>query len=156
MTVYILDTCAFLTQNHPEGEIATISEIESELNNRQSKQYFTNMREIGLKIREPNVDSIENIRKNSEETGDLGVLSNIDLKILALAYEMHGIIVSDDFAIQNVALHMGLKFTSCSGNEIKELRKWKYRCSACRTEALEKVDSCSVCGSEKIFRVKVK
>ena len=154
--MYILDTCAFLTQNHPKGEIATISEIESELNNRQSKQYFTNMKEIGLKIREPKVDSIENIRKNSEETGDLGVLSSIDLKILALAYEMHGIIVSDDFAIQNVALHMRLKFTSCSGNEIKEMRKWKYRCSACRAEALEKMDSCSVCGSEKIFRVKVK
>ena len=154
--MYILDTCAFLTQNHPKGEIATIFEIESELNNRQSKQYFTNLREIGLKIREPNIDSIENIRKNSEETGDLGVLSNIDLKILALAYEMHGIIVSDDFAIQNVALHMGLEFTSCSGNEIKELRKWKYRCSACRSEALQKMDSCSVCGSDKIFRFKVK
>ena len=154
--MYILDTCAFLTQNHPEGEIATISEIESELNNRQSKQYFTNMKEIGLKIREPKVDSIENIRKNSEETGDLGVLSSIDLKILALAYEMRGIIVSDDFAIQNVALHMGLEFTSCSGNEIKELRKWKYQCSACRAEALERMDFCSVCGSEKILRVKVK
>ena len=114
------------------------------------------MKEIGLKIREPKVNSIENIRKNSEETGDLGVLSNIDLKILALAYEMHGTIVSDDFAIQNVALHMGVEFTSCSGNEIKELRKWKYRCSACRAEALEKMDSCSVCGSEKIFRFKVK
>ena len=154
--MYILDTCAFLTQNHPKGEIATISEIESELNNRQSKQYFTNMREIGLKFREPKVDSIDKIRINSKETGDLSVLSSIDVKILALAYEIHGIIVSDDFAIQNVALHMGLKFTSCSGNEIKELRKWKYRCSACRTEALEKVDSCSVCGSEKISRFKVK
>jgi UPF0271 protein len=114
------------------------------------------MKEIGLKIREPKVDSIEDIRKNSEETGDLGVLSNIDLKILALAYEMQGIIVSDDFAIQNVALHMGVEFTSCSGNVIKELRKWKYRCSACRAEALEKMDSCLVCGSEKIFRFKVK
>ena len=154
--MYILDTCAFLTQNHPEGEIATISEIESELNNRQSKQYFTNMREIGLKIREPKVDSIDKIRINSKETGDLSVLSSIDVKILALAYEIHGIIVSDDFAIQNVALHMGLKFSSCSGNEIKGLRKWIYRCSACRAEALEKMDSCSVCGSEKIFRVKVK
>ena len=154
--MYILDTCAFLTQNHPDGEIATISEIESELNNRQSKQYFTNLREIGLKIREPNVDSIENIRKKSVETGDLGVLSSIDLKILALAYEMRGTIVSDDFAIQNVAFYTGIEFTSCSGNEIKELRKWKYRCSACKSEALEKMDSCSVCGSEKIFRFKVK
>ena len=154
--MYILDTCAFLTQNHPEGEVATISEIESELNNRQSKQYFANMREIGLKIREPKVDSIEKIRIHSKDTGDLSVLSSIDLKILALSYETNGIIVSDDFANQNVALHMGLEFTSCSGNEIKELRKWKYRCSACRTEALEKVDCCSVCGSEKIFRFKVK
>ena len=154
--MYILDTCAFLTQNHPKGEIATISEIESELNNRQSKQYFTNMREIGLKIREPKVDSIDKIRIKSKETGDLGVLSSIDLKILALAYEMQGTIVSDDFAIQNVALYMEIGFTSCSGNEIKELRKWKYRCSACRAERKEKVDVCSVCGSEKISRFKVK
>ena len=154
--MYILDTCAFLTQNHPDGEIATISEIESELNNRQSKQYFTNMREIGLKIREPNVDSIENIRKKSEETGDLGVLSSIDLKILALAYEMRGTIVSDDFAIQNVALYTGIEFVSCSGNEIKELRKWNYKCSACNHVEDKKSNECRICGSTDIFRIKSK
>ena len=36
----ILDSCAFLTQKHPEGRLVTIPEIEKELVNKQSIQYM--------------------------------------------------------------------------------------------------------------------
>lgn len=150
----ILDSCAFFSQNHPEGNLATISEIEDELLNRQSKQYFSNLLERGLKLIEPRNQSEKYIKEKAKETGDFDVLSNTDLKILALAYEMKANIVSDDFAIQNISLYLGLNYLSCSKKEIKELRKWKYKCSACNLVNNYKMKSCEVCGSKDIFRIK--
>ena len=144
----ILDTCAFLSQTHPDGKIATANGIEDEIVNRQSKQYYSNLKSKGLKIVEPQNDSIEYVEKVAQRTGDLDVLSSIDLKILALGHEFEGIIISDDFSIQNAALHMKLEVISCSGNEIKG--------SACNRISKDKKESCEVCGSEDIFRIKAK
>ena len=152
----ILDSCAFLTQKHPKGRLVTIPEIEKELVNKQSIQYHSNLKEHNLEIAEPNKASEEWIKNKADTTGDLDVLSNVDQKILALAYELKGIIVSDDFAIQNVALYIGIDFVSCSGKEIGELRKWNYKCSACNHIEDSKDNECRICGSRDIFRIKSK
>ena len=152
----ILDTCAFFTQMHPNGKIATVTNIKDEIINRQSKQYYSNLKSKGLKIIEPVTESVDFIKEKAKETGDLDVLSLTDIKILALGYELQGTIVSDDFAIQNVSLHIGLEIIACSGKKITELRKWKYRCSACKLITDVKNDNCSVCGSNDIFRIKSK
>jgi UPF0271 protein len=145
-----------MTQKHPEGKLVTISDIEKEIVNKQSIQYYSNLKEHNLEIIEPNKTSEEWIVDKAEKTGDLDVLSAVDKKILALAYELKGIIVSDDFAIQNVALYTGIEFVSCSGNEIKELRKWIYKCSACNLVEDNKSNECRICGSADIFRIKSK
>ena len=152
----ILDSCAFLTQKHPEGRLVTIPEIEKELVNKQSIQYHSNLKEHNLDIAEPNKASEEWIKNKADTTGDLDVLSNVDLKILALAHELKGTVVSDDFAIQNVALYTGIEFVSCSGNEIDELRKWTYKCSACNHIESNKSNECRICGSTDIYRIKSK
>jgi UPF0271 protein len=152
----ILDTCAFFTQMHPNGKIATVTNIKDEIINRQSKQYYSNLKSKGLKIIEPVTESVDFIKEKAKETGDLDVLSLADIKILALGYELQGTVVSDDFAIQNVSLHIGLEIIACSGKKITELRKWKYRCSACKLITDVKNDNCSVCGSHDIFRIKSK
>tara|TARA_B110000438_G_scaffold37338_1_gene37146 strand:- start:32 stop:496 length:465 start_codon:yes stop_codon:yes gene_type:complete len=154
--VYVLDTCAFLSQKHPDGKLITIPQIELEIQNKQSLQYFLNIKEIGLEIREPSRKNLEIIKLNAEKTGDLDVLSDIDQKILAIAYETKSTIVSDDFAIQNVALYMNIEYISCSGKTIKELRKWKYKCSACNFVSNNKNSECITCGSKDIFRIKAK
>ena len=152
----ILDTCAFFPQTHPDGKIATVKEIDEEIMNKQSKQYYSNLKTKGLKIIEPKKYSIDYVKEKAKETGDLDVLSLTDIKILALGYELQGTIISDDFAIQNVSLYNGLEVISCSGKKIKEIRKWKYRCSACKLVTDEKSETCNVCGSSDIFRIKAK
>ena len=152
----ILDTCAFFTQMHPSGKIATVKNIEDEIINRQSKQYYSNLKSKGLKIIEPVTESLDFIKEKAKETGDLDVLSLTDIKILALGYELQGTIISDDFAIQNVSLYNGLKVISCSGKKIKEIRIWKYRCSACKLVTDKKSETCNICGSNDIFRIKAK
>ena len=152
----VLDTCAFFTQNHPDGNLVTVPEIEREIVNKQSKQYFDNLLSINLKLIEPKTESCTIVKAEARKTGDYDVLSDVDLKIIALAYEYNGTIITDDFAIQNVALSLNIDFSSCSGKNIMEKRKWKYKCSACKHSTNEKLEKCSVCGSEEIFRIKAK
>ena len=152
----ILDTCAFFSQMHPTGKLATVANIDEEIINRQSKQYYISLKSKGLKIVEPNEKSLELVSKKATETGDYDVLSSMDLKILALGYELKGTIVSDDFAIQNVSLYMQVEIIGCNGNKIKEIRKWKYKCSACNKITVKKEITCSVCGSKDIFRIKAR
>ena len=152
----ILDTCAFLTQKHPNGEFATVPGIKSEIVNRQSRQYFENMLATHLKVMKAQKDSYDVVNKEAKETGDYDVLSKVDMDILALGYECKGTIITDDFAIQNVALALELKFLSCSGKVISEKRAWRYKCTACNHKEKVKLKNCSVCGNEEIRRIKLK
>ena len=154
--MFILDTCAFLTQKHPTGEFATVPGIKSEIVNRQSRQYFENMLATHLKVMKAQKDSYDVVNKEAKETGDYDVLSKVDMDILALGYECKGTIITDDFAIQNVALALEVKFLSCSGKVISEKRVWRYKCTACNHKEKMKLKNCSVCGNEEIRRIKLK
>ena len=154
--MFILDTCAFLTQKHPTGEFVTVPGIKTEIVNRQSRQYFENMLATHLKVMKAQKDSYDVINKEAKETGDYDVLSKVDMDILALGYECKGTIITDDFAIQNVALALEVKFLSCSGKVISEKRAWRYKCTACNHNEKVKLKNCSVCGNEEIRRIKLK
>ena len=154
--MFILDTCAFLTQKHPTGEFATVPGIKSEIVNRQSRQYFENMLATHLKVMKAQKNSYDVVNKEAKETGDYDVLSKVDMDILALGYECKGTIITDDFAIQNVALALEVKFLSCSGKVISEKRAWRYKCTACNHKEKMKLKNCSVCGNEEIRRIKLK
>lgn len=154
--MFILDTCAFLTQKHPTGEFVTVPGIKTEIVNRQSRQYFENMLATHLKVMKAQKDSYDVINKEAKETGDYDVLSKVDIDILALGYECKGTIITDDFAIQNVALALEVKFLSCSGKVISEKRAWRYKCTACNHKEKVKLKNCSVCGNEEIRRIKLK
>ena len=154
--MFILDTCAFLTQKHPTGEFATVPGIKSEIVNRQSRQYFENMLATHLKVMKAQKNSYDVVNKEAKETGDYDVLSKVDMDILALGYECKGTIITDDFAIQNVALALEVKFLSCSGKVISEKRVWRYKCTACNHKEKMKLKNCSVCGNEEIRRIKLK
>ena len=154
--MFILDTCAFLTQKHPTGEFITVPGIKSEIVNRQSRQYFENMLATHLKVMKAQKNSYDVVNKEAKETGDYDVLSKVDMDILALGYECKGTIITDDFAIQNVALALDVKFLSCSGKIISERRAWRYKCTACNHKEKVKLKNCSVCGNEEIRRIKLK
>ena len=154
--MFILDTCAFLTQKHPTGEFVTVPGIKSEIVNRQSRQYFENMVATHLKVMKAKKNSYDVVNKEAKETGDYDVLSKVDIDILVLGYECKGTIITDDFAIQNVALALEVKFLSCSGKVISEKRAWRYNCTACNHKEKVKLKNCSVCGNEEIRRIKLK
>jgi UPF0271 protein len=99
-----------------------------------------------LKIREPDVESTKTAILAAKNTGDFPQLSKQDTSIIALCIENKGDIITDDFAISNVAKNLGLKITPIMTKGIKDVGKWVHYCPGCRTNHTSGTE-CPACGT---------
>ncbi len=99
-----------------------------------------------LKIREPDTDSTKAATDAAKNTGDFTQLSKQDLSVIALGIELDGEIISDDFAISNVAKNLGLKISPIMTQGIKDVGKWVHYCPGCKTSH-ESGKECPMCAT---------
>jgi len=99
-----------------------------------------------LKIREPDVESTKTAIRAAKNTGDFPQLSKQDISIIALCIKNKGDIITDDFAISNVAKNLGLKITPIMTRGIKDVGKWVHYCPGCRTNHVSGTE-CPACGT---------
>ncbi|QMU54498.1 MAG: nucleotide-binding protein [Nitrosopumilus sp.] len=99
-----------------------------------------------LKIREPGFESMKHAIEKSKDTGDFPQLSKPDISIIALGMEMNGEIISDDFAILNVAKNLGLKVSPIMTKGIKVVGRWIHYCPGCKISH-SKGKECPICGT---------
>lgn len=99
-----------------------------------------------LKIREPDKEATDAAIMASKDTGDYSQLSKQDISIIALCIETQGEIISDDFAISNVARNLGLKISPIMTNGIEDVGKWVHYCPGCRTNHTSGKE-CPMCGT---------
>ena len=99
-----------------------------------------------LKIREPDSESTKAATDAAKSTGDYPQLSKQDLSIIALCIELDGEIISDDFAISNVARNLGLKISPIMTQGIKDVGKWVHYCPGCKTNH-ESGKECPMCAT---------
>ena len=99
-----------------------------------------------LKIREPDEQHTQNAIKSAKETGDFPQLSKQDISIIALGIETKGQIITDDFAISNVAKNIGLVIVPIMTKGIKDVGKWIHYCPGCKA-SYQGGKECSVCGT---------
>jgi len=99
-----------------------------------------------LKIRDPDKETIKIAVKTSKHTGDYQQLSKQDISIIALGIELEGHIITDDFAISNVAKNLGLKISPIMTSGIKDVGKWVHYCPGCRTN-YKNSRECPLCGT---------
>ncbi len=106
---------------------------------------------MSLTVMSPKKIFMDKITTAAKHTGDLPYLSQVDMEILAVAMEVHGTVVSDDYSMQNVCSSSGINFMGCGIESITRNIKWGYVCKGCGTK-FDKVDtSCRICG-HKITR----
>ena len=99
-----------------------------------------------LKIREPSKESTDAAITASKNTGDFPQLSKQDISIIALCIEVNGEIISDDFAISNVARNLGLKISPIMTKGIEDVGRWVHYCPGCRTNHTSGKE-CPMCGT---------
>ena len=108
-SVYILDSSFFLSGFPvPDGELYTVHLVVDEVRPDRKELHFA--RSKGLQVMEPSEETVLSVRTAAEGTGDLGRLSETDISVLALALEKKGILISDDYSIQNCASVLGIRF----------------------------------------------
>jgi len=150
----ILDSSAILSGkfNSTEHEIYTSPSISQELEQSEMSDKFNYLLDAGLRIMSPSADSLRKVREGAHRTGDINRLSEPDLELLGLALEIDGIILTNDYSIQNLACELNIPFLSPNEQEISNVIIWEYQCKGCAQIFNKKTKECPICGSQLRFK----
>jgi UPF0271 protein len=143
----ILDSSAFINEYHTDERVATIPLVREELED-ESAYRFDAMEGSGMHLHIPDDETVERIERAARETGDFGELSQTDVRLVAAAFELDGRLVTDDYAMQNVAEKLDVPVEVIARDGITEQRGWTFQCQGCGREFEEDKGRCPVCGSE--------
>ncbi len=104
-----------------------------------------------IEVEEPPTEVYLKIRQKAEEIKHLPSLSEADLSVLALALHHskteHTTIVTDDYAIQNLASILNINFSPTMTRGIKKVVRWILYCPGCGTRHIENRLRCPSCGT---------
>ncbi len=100
-----------------------------------------------LKISDPEAEFVDKIKAASKKTGDFNQLSKQDISAIALCLQLNGEIITDDFAISNVAKNLNLKVSPLMTSGINDVGNWIHYCPGCRKN-FESGSECPLCGTQ--------
>jgi len=146
---YVLDASAFIYGMFPEGELVTPPKVYEEVKDEASRLKLELL--AHLKVKEARPSFVDAIKNAAKETGDIARLSPSDIDLLALAAEERAAgkdvaMLTDDYAVQNVARKIGLAIVPLHQKRIKYNIVWEKRCMGCN-RTYKEGDVCEVCGS---------
>ena len=144
--MYVLDASAFIHEYHTSEQTASIPEVREELED-ESAFRFDAMEGAGMHIHIPEGETVETVRRAAKETGDGAELSDTDVRLLAATFELDGVLVTDDYAMQNVADRLDVRTEFIAREGITEQRDWLFQCQGCGREFDEDAERCPICGS---------
>jgi UPF0271 protein len=145
--MYVLDSSAFIHEFHTEETVASIPMVREELEDEHAYR-FEALEGSGMHLHIPEDETVERIERAARQTGDFGELSRTDLRLLAAAFELDCQLVTDDYAMQNVAERLEVAVEAIAQEGIEEQRTWLFQCRGCGREFEDDHDRCPVCGSE--------
>lgn len=145
--VYIADASLFITRKRLDGSIITVPSVVDELKDENAR---TIMELMNVRVEPALGEFRKEVRAKAGMTRDSEELSGTDIDVLAKALEYSGreetILVTDDFAVQNTAIHLGIKVMPAGQRVIKDVLLWERLCIGCRRR-FPVGDVCPVCGS---------
>jgi UPF0271 protein len=144
--MYVLDSSAFINEYHTGEQVASIPLVREELEGEAAFR-FDALEGSGMHLHIPEGNTVERIERAARETGDLAELSETDVRLVAAAFELDGRLVTDDYAMQNVAEKLEVRVEVIAREGITEQRDWHFQCAGCGREFDENHDRCPVCGS---------
>jgi UPF0271 protein len=145
--MYVLDTSAFIHEYHTDQPKASIPRVQEELTDEHAYR-FDALEGSGMHIHIPEQETVERIERAAAETGDSDELSETDIRLVAAAFELDGRLVTDDYAMQNVAEKLEVSVEAIAREGITEQRDWQFQCSGCGREFDEDHERCPICGSD--------
>ena len=153
--IHVLDSTAFFAgiPFQGEGKYFTTYQVLDEVRGRGIGAQLIHSR---VQVTEPSKESILKVKEASNKTGDSKSLSEADTSILAVSLDLiksrrdqDVVLVTDDFAVRNVAEVIGVNLSETSiRGEWKKIT-WITYCKGCGKEYLDARGSvCEVCGTK--------
>ncbi|ASJ07469.1 type II toxin-antitoxin system VapC family toxin [Thermococcus pacificus] len=145
--VRVIDAAIFIQGVDVEG--VTTPKVVEEVKDPESRLFLESLISAGkVRVLVPSKESIEAVKDAARRTGELNELSEADLEILALAYELNGVLFTDDYNLQNIARTLGTEFKTLKRG-IKRVIRWNYVCIGCgrKFEEMPPDGVCPDCGS---------
>jgi UPF0271 protein len=143
----VLDSSAFIHEYDTGEQTASIPAVQAELEGEHAFR-FDAMEGSGMHIHVPEAETVDRITRAAAETGDADELSETDTRLVATAFELDATLVTDDYAMQNVAEHLDVSVRVIARDGIDERREWTFQCVGCGREFDENHDRCPICGSD--------
>jgi UPF0271 protein len=109
-----------------------------------------------LVILQPDDASITTIENAAKQSGDISKLSKADISILALAYQLKRILITDDYRIANVSQSLDVVVKTIGSHGIKGIRQSIAICPACKITYSPQTTECSNCGNTLKYKYKAK
>ena len=151
MAFRVLDSSAFyagipFSSNEPSYITSLIyGEIEHIKKDHDAIQILIETKR--LMIYEPEHRFVITVNDAAKKSGDFPNLSHEDISAIALSLQLKAELVTDDFAISNVAKNIGIRVIPVMTNGIKNIITWKYYCPGCKIN-FSKVRECPRCGNK--------
>ena len=151
MAFRVLDSSAFyagipFSSNEPSYITSLIyGEIEHIKKDHDAIQILIETKR--LMIRDPEHRFIITVNDAAKKSGDFPNLSHEDISAIALCLQLKAELVTDDFAVSNVAKNLNIKVIPVMTTGIKNVVTWIYYCPGCRVN-FSKVTECPRCGNK--------
>jgi len=100
-----------------------------------------------LIINDPKEQFVITVNDAAKKSGDFPNLSDEDISTIALSLQLKAELVTDDFALSNVAKNLNIKVVPIMTSGIKNVVTWRYYCPGCKTD-FSKVTECPRCGNK--------
>jgi len=148
----VLDTSAILSGKHVSGSTVTVPTVINEFNEGgHSWRLLQYAKSAGMQVRQPTEVYRKRVIDAADQTGDALQLSKADMDVLALTLELQNeldevVLLTDDYAIQNVAAALDLVAQGILQPGIRQHWCWHYRCRSCGRTFETVPAECPVCG----------
>lgn len=143
----ILDSSALLTGREFPGELFTVPEVLDEVERHGLTPQLEAFLATHVAVVSPGPDPARRVRDASRTTGDEPRLSPTDVAVLALAVDLGGTVVTDDYSIQNVCQAIGVPYETAMAPGIRDRWTWAYRCTGCGRTWPTWHEACPTCGA---------
>jgi len=144
--MHVLDSSAFIDEYTTDEPIATIPMVREELED-EAGYRFDALEGSGMRIHIPDPETVDRVERAARETGDAETLSRTDVRLLATAFELDATLVTDDYAMQNVAEKLDVDVDVIAQDGIDERLDWRFQCQGCGRVFDDNHDRCEICGS---------
>ena len=125
----VLDASAFINASlFEQAECFTVSEVVAEIKSAHARAVYSVAREAGqLRVTSPSGSSLLLVQKKALEVGSCKKLSNADKAVIALALDLKAKIITDDWTVQNLAAHLGIKYEGVARGVIREKKTFRKK-----------------------------